>query len=127
MAGPSSSGKGVLAANLLFNKRLWRNCFDKVYYASGSSKLDHNLKPIRKYCEQELGMEEGECMIEGWDEPRIKEIMRQTKDDTLRAKKDGKQFLPGVCIICDDLADDKSAVKGNTLLNSISYGGDTWG
>ena len=72
-------------------------------------------------------MEEGECMIEGWDEPRIKEIMRQAKEDTLRAKKDGKQFLPAVCIICDDLADDKSAVKGNTLLNSISNGGDTWG
>ena len=49
----------MLVANLLLNKRLWRNCFDKVYYASGSSKLDHNLKPIRKYCEKELGMEDG--------------------------------------------------------------------
>ena len=58
-------------------------------------------------------------MLDGWDEPRIKEIMRQAKEDTLKAKKEGKQYLPGVCIICDDLADDKSAVKGNTLLNSM--------
>ena len=119
ISGPSSSGKGVLCANLLLNPKLYRGKFDKIYYASGSSKLDHNLKPIKKYCEQQLGMEEGECMLDGWDEPRIKEIMRQAKEDTLKAKKEGKQYLPATCIICDDLADDKSAVKGNTLLNSI--------
>ena len=27
--------------------------------------------------------------------------------------------MPSVCIICDDLADNKSAVKGNELLNAI--------
>ena len=58
-------------------------------------------------------------MLDGWDEPRIKEIMRQAKEDTLKAKKEGKHVLPATCIVCDDLADDKTAVKGNTLLNSI--------
>ena len=119
VAGPSSSGKGVLVANLLLNKRLWRNAFDKIYYASGSSKLDHNLKPIRKYCEKELGMEEGECLLDGWDEPKIREILKQAKENTVRAKKEGARYMPSVCIVCDDLADNKSAVKGNELLNAI--------
>ena len=119
VSGPSSSGKGVLVANLLLNPRLYRGCFDKIYYASGSSKLDHNLKPIQKYCERELGMEAGECLLEGWDEPRIREIMKKAKEDTIRAKKEGWTYMPSVCIVCDDLADDRSAVKGNTLLNSI--------
>ena len=47
ISGPSSSGKGVLCANLLLNPKLYRGCFDKIYYASGSSKLDHSLKPIK--------------------------------------------------------------------------------
>ena len=64
-------------------------------------------------------MEEGECMIEGWDEPRIKEIVKECKEETLRAKKEGWTYLPARCIVCDDLADDKSAVKGNSLLNSM--------
>ena len=80
VAGPSSSGKGVLVSNLLLNKRLWRGCFDTIYYCSGSSALDHNLKPIRKYCEQELGKEDGECIIDGWDEPRIRQIMTEAKE-----------------------------------------------
>ena len=49
------------------------------------------LKPIRKYCEQELGMEEGECLIDGWNEAKIKKIMRQAKEDTVRAKKETKR------------------------------------
>ena len=119
VAGPSSSGKGVLVANLLLNKRLWRGCFDKVFYCSGSSTLDHNLKPIRKYAENELGMEEGECLIDGWDETKIKEILKQAKENTIRAKKDGDKYMPSVCIVCGDLADNKSAVKGHELLNVI--------
>ena len=32
-------------------------------------------------------MEEGECLIDGWDEPKIKAIMAQAKKDTIEAKK----------------------------------------
>ena len=39
--------------------------FDKNVYAGGITKLDHILKPMRKYCENELGMVEGECMVDG--------------------------------------------------------------
>ena len=64
-------------------------------------------------------MEEGECLLDGWDEAHIKTILAQAKKDTVEAKKRGDRYLPSVCIVCDDLADNKSAVKGNSLLNSI--------
>ncbi len=64
-------------------------------------------------------MEEGECLIDGWDEPKIREILKQAKENTIRAKKNGDKHMPSVCIVCDDLADNKSAVKGNELLNAI--------
>ena len=70
-------------------------------------------------------MEEGECLIDGWDEPKIKAIMAQAKKDTIEAKN-GDKYLPSVCIVCDDLAGDKKAVKGNTLLNAIFCGGAIW-
>ena len=39
--------------------------------------------------------------------------------NTIAAKKENRTYLPSVCIVCDDMAEDKSAVKGNTLLNAI--------
>ena len=35
-------------------------------------------------------MEEGECLIDGWDEPKIKAIMAQAKKDTIEAKNGDK-------------------------------------
>ena len=75
-------------------------------------------------------MVEGECLIDGWDEAKIKQILKEAKENTIRAKKEGDKYMPSVCIVCDDLADNKSAVKGNELLNAIfarsTYGSELY-
>ena len=43
-------------------------------------------------------MEEGECLIDGWDEPKIKAIMAQAKKDTIEAKK--RRQIPAVRLHC---------------------------
>ena len=88
------------------------------FYASGSSKLDHALKPIQRYCEQELGMKKDACMIDGWDEAKIQEIISKQRERVKVAKKRGDTYLPGICICVDDLADDHKAMHSKTL-NSL--------
>ena len=89
ISAPSGAGKGIITHNLLLNPKLYRCCFSKIYYCSGSAKLDHNLKILTKYCEQELGMKPGECLIDGWDEEAIQSIITKQRDAVKAAKKRG--------------------------------------
>ena len=68
ISGPSGTGKGVLTQNLILSPECYRNCFEKVYYCSGSAHLDHNLRAIADYAERELKQdpETDSCLIEGW-------------------------------------------------------------
>ena len=63
LAAPSMGGKGVLLSNLIMNPALYHTekgepWFDEVHYFSGSAKLDVNLEPIRRYCEDVLKMDQ---------------------------------------------------------------------
>ena len=69
VGGPIGGGNRCVSGEYFAQQEVMAVCFDKICYASGSSKLDHNLKPNRKYYEKELGMAEGECLLDGWDEP----------------------------------------------------------
>ena len=54
ISGPSGTGKGVLTQSLILNPELYRGCFERIYYCSGSANLDHNLRVIADYAAREL-------------------------------------------------------------------------
>ena len=122
VSGPSGGGKGVLCQNLLLNPKLYRDKFSAIYYASGSSTLDHQLKPLQEYCEKELGMKKGECLIDGWKEDNIKDIISTQRKKVREAKKRGDTRLEGICIVCDDMADNHRAMHSSTLNSLFTRG-----
>jgi len=56
--GQSGSGKGVAMLDLLL--RHYRGVFDRIYLYSKSSTIDKNWDPLKKYVEQELGVDQRE-------------------------------------------------------------------
>ena len=55
---------------------------------SGSAALDHNLRVIADYAERELKQDQDRdpCLIEGWDEKRLSEIIAKQRAAVVKAK-----------------------------------------
>ena len=123
ISGPSGTGKGVLVASLLLNPQLYRDCFAKIYYFSGSATLDHSLEPLKDYAHSQLGMsqEEDPCLRDGWSEAEVSKILANQRKVVLAAKRRGTE-LPAICIVCDDLADNKKAMHGSMLQSLFTRG-----
>jgi hypothetical protein len=117
VAGPSGAGKGILVSKLLLDPRYYRDKFERIYYISQSAKVDHNLKPLKRYCEDQLGQKE-ECIYDEFDEEMLRGLLaRQLKlTEYLKEHKAKKGY--GVCIVIDDFADMPSVVRGG-LLSSL--------
>jgi hypothetical protein len=117
VAGPSGAGKGILVSKLLLDPKYYRDRFERIYYFSQSAKVDHNLKPLKRYCEDQLGQKE-ECIYDEFDEVFLKGLLaRQLKlTEYLKEHKAKKGY--GVCIVIDDFADMPSVVRGG-LLSSL--------
>ena len=109
--------------NLILNKKLYRGCFDKIFYFSGSAKLDDNLKPIRKYCEEVLQQEEP-CLYDTWDESVLRDIINKQRRAVKEATQTGETLMPSILIVCDDMMDDKMAMGGG-ILQQILHGAGT--
>ena len=116
VAGPSGAGKGNLICSLLLDSVFFRGCFSKIYYFSPSSTVDPALIPLKKYCEEVLGQgEDDPCVYDTWDAEVIEEILdRQTKVVAYQRKNKHKKEH-GICIICDDWADQPSVVRHGIL------------
>jgi hypothetical protein len=117
IAGPSGAGKGILVSKLLLDPRYYRGCFERIYYISQSAKVDHNLKPLRRYCEDVLGQKE-ECIYDEFDEEMLRGLLaRQLKlTEYLKEHKAKKGY--SIAIIIDDFADVPAVVRGG-LLSSL--------
>lgn len=117
VSGQSGAGKGVTVANMLLRKELYRDCFAKIFYFSASGSLDHNLKPLKEYCENVLRMDPDKepCLFDHWNTEALEEIVTRQQKVITALKRDGKKKLPGIAIIVDDLADDRKATHGPHL------------
>ncbi len=127
VAGPSGVGKGVLTMQLLLNPKFFRGCFERIFYFSQSASVDSNLRPLEKYCREELGQEEP-CLFSEFDEEFLRGVLtRQLKITQYlkkRAEKGGSKKAMGVCIVIDDFIDMPSVVrKANGILSSIAIRG----
>ena len=100
---------------------LYRNCFNRIFYFSGNAKLDDNLKPIKKYCEEVLEQEEP-CLYDTWDEAVLKDIISKQRQAVKEAKQAGEKIMPSALIVCDDMMDDKIAMGGGILQQIFTRG-----
>ena len=115
ISGPSGGGKGIPCQNLLLNPKLCRDYCSKLYYANGSNKLYHNIKPLQKYCEEELGMHKSECLIDGWGGKQITDIISKQHQKVKETKERRQKTIEGICLVTDDLADDHKVMHSKTL------------
>ena len=127
VAGPSGVGKGVLVANLLLNPKFYRGCFHRIFYFSQSADVDDHLRPLKKYCEEELGQKEP-CIFNTFDEEFLRELLDRQIKITEHLKKKAVDGRPkkamGVCVIVDDFVDNPQVVrKTNGVLSSIAIRG----
>jgi hypothetical protein len=114
ISGPSGAGKGVLTSELLLKH--YRGKFSRIYYFSASALVDDNLKPLQKYCEEELGQNPrtDPCLYDTWNEEALEKILERQGSITQMLKARGKRPLH-VAVVCDDFADDKKVVRGSLL------------
>ena len=115
ISGPSGSGKGILASEILLKHH--RGKYEKIYYFSASALVDDNLKPLQKYCEEHLGQDSKKdpCLYDHWDEAVLDKILgRQTAVvDYMKRKKSKKKFY--IAVVCDDFANERRVVRGGVL------------
>jgi hypothetical protein len=114
IAGPSGAGKGVLVSKLLLDPKFYKGCFERIYYFSQSATVDHNLKPLRTYCEDQLGQKE-ECIYDEFDEELLKGLLARQLKLTAYLKDHKAKKGYSVCVVIDDFADMPSVVRGGLL------------
>ena len=90
--GPSKSGKTVALIS--------RGVFEKIYIFSPSINIDDGWIPIKKYIEEDLGV--NIKYYDEWDEAALRGIIQRQRKITETSKK---LEMCQVLIICDDFAD----------------------
>ena len=101
---PSKSGKTVTLISLILEQ--YRGVFERIYIFSPSIDIDDGWIPVKKYIEQDLGVN---TERDEWDEAALRRIAAQ-----LEMKK-----LYQVLIICDDLADAPQLHRANGALDTL--------
>ena len=102
---PSKSGKTVTLISLILEQ--YRGVFERIYIFSPSINIDDGWIPVKKYIEQDLGVntEREQAYWDEWDEPALRRIIQQQRKITEASKKLEMKKLCQVLIICDDMAD----------------------
>ena len=102
---PSKSGKTVTLISLILEQ--YRGVFERIYIFSPSIDIDDGWIPVKKYIEQDLGVntEREQAYWDEWDEAALRRISQQQRKITEASKKLEMKKLYQVLIICDDLAD----------------------
>ena len=124
--GPSKSGKTVTLISLILEQ--YRGVFERIYIFSPSIDIDDGWIPVKKYIEQDLGVntEREQAYWDEWDEAALRRIIQQQRKITEASKKLEMKKLYQVLIICDDLAGCASAPQtqrrpGHSLHQGSSY------
>ena len=122
--GVSGAGKGWLTSEILLKHH--RGKYEKIYYFSGSAKVDTNLAPIVEYATKHLNQDPETVLYDSWDETVLGKIIdQQTRIvEHLRQKKSKKKFY--ICIVCDDFASERRAVRGGSLEKLFLRGRHIW-
>ena len=99
----------------------YRGVFEKIYIFSPSVNIDDGWIPVKKYIEQDLGVntEKEKAYWEDWDEAALRGIIQRQRKITETSKKLEMKKLYQVLIILDDLADMPQLHKPNGALDTL--------
>ena len=78
--GPSKSGKTVALISMILEQ--YRGVFEKIYIFSPSVNIDDSWIPVKKYIEQDLGVntERERAYYDEWDEAALRGIIQRHQD-----------------------------------------------
>ena len=127
--GPSKSGKTVTLISLILEQ--YRGVFERIYVFSPSIDIDDGWIPVKKYIEEDLGVntEREQAYWEDWDEAALRRIIQQQRKITEASKKLEMKKLYQVLIILDDVANMPQLHKPNGALDTLFIRGrhmSTW-
>ena len=99
----------------------YRGVFERIYIFSPSIDIDDGWIPVKKYIEQDLGVntEREQAYWDEWDEAALRRIIQQQRKITEASKKLEMKKLYQVLIICDDLADVPQLHRPNGALDTL--------
>ena len=118
--GPSGSGKTILLQNMILD--IYKGCFEKIYVFSPSIFIDDAWLQVKKYIEKECNQSDDDKeppYYDHYDAEALSKIMEMQKKITKYQKDNDQKKLFNILVILDDLADSKTAMKNNQLLNSL--------
>ena len=105
-ASSSASSRGrVKSGKTVALTSLCRGVFYRIYIFSPSINVDDGWIPVKKYIEEDLGVnaEREQAYWEDWDEPALRRIIQQQRKITETSKKLEMKKLYQVLIILDPL------------------------
>ena len=119
ITGQSGSGKTILLSNLILD--IYRNCFSRVYIWSSSVFLDPVWEPVKKYVENDLGVnpEKEKIYFDTFNVAEMQQVLDLQNKINQYQKKNGATKLYSVLFLVDDFIDQASFAKRNNLLNAL--------
>ena len=113
--GPSKSGKTVALISLILEQ--YRGVFERIYIFSPSVDIDDGWIPVKKYIEEDLGVNtERE---QKWGEAALRRIIQQQRKITEASKKLEMKKLYQVLEVIDDFADTPQLHKPHGALDTL--------
>ena len=103
IVAPRGSGKSVFLAEILQRNRTF---FDDVFVYAGSNSVYNDY--VNKLPPSRLFM--------GWDDDRLKKLVKHANDMTERNRKSGKHGQYNIALVLDDLAFQKDIFKSKVHL-----------
>ena len=99
----------------------YRGVFERIYIFSPSIDIDDGWIPVKKYIEEDLGVntEREQAYWEDWDEAALRRIIQQQRKITEASKKLEMKKLYQVLVILDDVADMPQLHKANGALDTL--------
>ena len=117
--GPSGTGKSVLLHNLILD--IYRNCFSRVYIFSASIKLDMSWKPVIDYLKQTLKQDERkeQYLFDNYEPAALQKIVDTQFKLIQHMKQNNIKKLFQICIILDDMGENKEFMRNSRLLETL--------
>ena len=121
LLGPSKSGKTVALISMILEQ--YRGCFERIYIFSPSINVDDGWRPVKKYIEEtmKVPVDREQTYFEEWDEPALRQIIRQQRKITETSKQLKMRSLFQILIVIDDFADNPHLHKrsGDSALDTL--------
>ena len=118
----SFSGKSTTIANMILNKRMYRDVWDSIWIFSQSVDHDGTWGEVKKYVRESLNKDPSKHFFSEWDGEAIRKIISDQAAIVKFHKDEGHKKSHQILLVIDDFADRPEIVhqsNGGGILNSL--------